>query len=94
MPKEKGRPRYSWAVAIAFAAAFLWPDAASAQGNPRYYGPWCAAIHQQFEDCAYASVRQCRASVHGLGGYCFRNPRAAFYRVASVPQRKKRRARR
>src|SRR5262245_191037 len=35
---------------------------------------WCASIPKRSENCAYATLDQCRAYVLGLGGWCRPNP--------------------
>ena len=53
--------------------------------------PWCARDggENQYENCGYFSWQQCMASVSGVGGWCFRNPRAAHNRI-DPPRRVKR----
>lgn len=49
------------------------PDA-SAQRRIIY--PWCAFYNPDgIAECLYYNVAQCRASVSGVGGYCYQNPR-------------------
>lgn len=39
--------------------------------------PWCARYTGRdggSTNCGFVSLGQCRASVHGVGGYCERNP--------------------
>jgi Protein of unknown function (DUF3551) len=70
-------------VAATFLAAALGcilADQASA-----YEYPYCAMRggRGSSENCGYASLAQCRATVQGAGGYCQPNPRFfAAYREA------------
>ncbi len=54
-------------------AAPLGTDAA-AQRRPVY--PWCAFynVADGITECFYFNVAQCRASVSGVGGFCYENP--------------------
>ncbi len=36
--------------------------------------PWCAFYNDGVTECLYYNVRQCRASISGVGGYCYQNP--------------------
>lgn len=58
-------------LGLALSAAFA-PDA-SAQRRVMY--PWCAFYSAEgIDECLYSDVAQCRASVSGVGGYCYQNP--------------------
>ena len=47
---------------------------ASAHRRPIY--PWCAFYNAEgIEECLYSTVTQCRASVSGVGGFCYQNLR-------------------
>jgi hypothetical protein len=41
--------------------------------------PYCARQggRNSYENCGYATLEQCRASVSGVGGFCAPNPRYA-----------------
>jgi len=38
--------------------------------------PWCAQYGGTFggSNCGFSTMQQCRATVSGVGGYCYRNP--------------------
>jgi len=38
--------------------------------------PWCAQYGGTFggSNCGFTTLRQCRATVSGVGGYCYQNP--------------------
>jgi hypothetical protein len=58
------------AVVIGFAAATPTPSSATEY-------PWCARYLGRdggSTNCGFVSLAQCRASVHGVGGACDRNP--------------------
>jgi hypothetical protein len=65
-------------------------DAAWAGSRPAT--PWCAHISgaDWVMDCSFYTWQQCRATVHGLGGFCSPNPRY----VAVVDDRVERKQRR
>ena len=36
--------------------------------------PWCAVLGREGStECLYHSLEQCRATVSGIGGYCYQN---------------------
>jgi uncharacterized protein DUF3551 len=55
--------------------------------------PWCAQYSDRsgIRSCAFYTFQQCRATVSGVGGYCFQNPWGPPIPVAvpSVPRRTK-----
>jgi hypothetical protein len=53
--------------------------------------PWCAFYSSGMTECLYANVAQCRASVSGVGGYCYQNP---AYVAPPPPPPRRARARR
>lgn len=60
-------------AAFATLATFNIP---SAKAEVAY--PWCAYYGRfgtQATNCGFTSLRQCQATVSGIGGYCDRNPR-------------------
>jgi hypothetical protein len=60
-------------TAIATLTAIAAP---SARAEVEY--PWCAYYGHfgtQATNCGFTSLRQCQATVSGIGGYCGRNPR-------------------
>jgi Protein of unknown function (DUF3551) len=44
--------------------------------------PWCAQYGGTFggANCGFTTLGQCRATVSGVGGYCYRNPMFAQVR--------------
>ena len=51
--------------------------------------PWCAFYNAgNSTECLYSDVAQCRASISGVGGYCYRNP--AFVAAPPPPPRRAR----
>lgn len=63
---------------------------ASAQRRPIY--PWCAFYNVAggITECFYSNIEQCRASVSGVGGFCYEN----LSYVAPPPPVRRPRARR
>jgi hypothetical protein len=57
------------AFAIVAAASVL-PGGAQAE---RYY-PWCAWYDDWTSNCGFTTLRQCMATVSGVGGICKPNP--------------------
>ncbi|HZL31805.1 MAG TPA: DUF3551 domain-containing protein [Pseudolabrys sp.] len=60
-------------VALAALTAISVP---SAKAEIEY--PWCAyygPTGSSGTNCGFTTVRQCQATVSGIGGYCGRNPR-------------------
>jgi Protein of unknown function (DUF3551) len=56
---------------VASAAAFATPARADAH-------PWCAQYgghNIASTNCGFASFEQCRATISGVGGSCYPNPR-------------------
>jgi len=72
-------------VAIIFAALSLSTVGARA-------GTWCAQYNVRggASNCGFYSFQQCQATVSGIGGFCQRNPFAAY---ASEPRTRYRRYR-
>ena len=60
-------------VLLGCALAVASVGGALAQGRPIY--PWCAFYNAAggMVECLYYDVVQCRASVSGVGGFCYRN---------------------
>ena len=44
--------------------------------------PWCAQYGGNLggQNCGFSTLQQCRATVSGTGGYCFKNPMAQVNR--------------
>jgi uncharacterized protein DUF3551 len=61
----------AFALALATAAAFAPRPAAAA-----YNLPWCAQYYDRsaVRSCAFFTYEQCRTTMSGIGGFCFRNP--------------------
>jgi hypothetical protein len=70
-------------IAITFAALFLSTIGARA-------GTWCSNYARGSSNCGFYSFQQCQANVSGIGGFCQRNPFAAY---ATEPRRRVRPAR-
>jgi hypothetical protein len=53
------------------------------------YYPWCAASEHTIEggrSCAFLTRDQCRASLGGIGGYCYQNPNPpSVYQGSAAP---------
>jgi hypothetical protein len=65
-----------FSIALAALAALTAFGAPSAKAEVEY--PWCAYYGRfgtQATNCGFTSLRQCQATVSGIGGYCARNPR-------------------
>jgi hypothetical protein len=61
----------------------------AAQAETNY--PWCAYLGMHDGggvNCGFTTLRQCEATISGVGGYCDRNPR---YRGSRHSQRQERR---
>ena len=56
--------------------------------------PWCAFMNvaDGINECLYTTIAQCRASVSGVGGYCYQNP--SFVPPPPPPVRRTRKHRR
>ncbi len=53
--------------------------------------PWCAAYigpARGVVTCGFVTWEQCMATVHGVGGFCQRNPRLAY--APYTPKRQRR----
>ena len=73
-------------LALALSATMA-ADASAGRG-PIY--PWCAFYSGDgVDECMYSTVAQCRASVSGVGGFCYQN-----LRYVDVPPPRKPRAKR
>jgi hypothetical protein len=58
------------ATMVTEASAWIWDL------GPRPAYRWCAFYNPDGTDeCLYSTIAQCRASVSGVGGYCYENPR-------------------
>jgi hypothetical protein len=73
--------------AITFAALFLSTIGAHADGT------WCAHYGVPHSNCGFYSFEQCMAALSGNGGFCQRNPFAAYgttgsANAASEPRRR------
>ena len=80
----------SWLFAVAaFAAIELFAPVA---GHAEIYYPWCAQYGGNFggENCGFSTYQQCMETVHGIGGFCVRNP---FYTAPVAPPAKRARKR-
>ena len=81
-------------IAGGFAAAIL--VAALAAPSPTQAGieyPWCAVYSERSvgaTNCGFSTLAQCRATISGIGGGCYRNP--AY--IAAEPRQKKPRVQR
>ena len=77
-------------LAVPVALALLTPSPARAIEYP-----WCAVFGGDMEgasNCGFVSFQQCLGYIHGIGGFCERNP---FYNGPDrqpAPKRKKRRS--
>jgi len=64
-------------ILLLIAAALLGEIPAASAQSPTSY-PWCSRYTGRGMDgmtsCYYTSYEQCRATVLGIGGYCFRSP--------------------
>ena len=56
-----------------------------------YSVPWCMRSDSGYDDCAYYTFAQCRATVSGAGGTCVHNPHYSPLAEERRPQRKGRR---
>jgi hypothetical protein len=59
---------------VALALGVMLPTEAAAQRRIIY--PWCAFYNVVggMTECLYFNLAQCRASVSGVGGFCYPNP--------------------
>ena len=58
--------RMAFAMTV-LAAAFL------GGGKGAQAAPWCAHYSTGLNDCTFQTLRQCKAAVFGVGGYCAQN---------------------
>jgi hypothetical protein len=67
------------ATAVVTAAVGLVGTGGAAQAADY---PYCAVAggRNAYENCGYFTLRQCLASVSGVGGHCAENPRYFAYR--------------
>jgi hypothetical protein len=53
------------------------------------YYPWCAVFYNNngTRSCAFVTRDQCRASLGGIGGYCYENPKptSVYQGIAAPP---------
>ena len=66
-----------------FIAAALAPVVAPTPARAQIYYPWCANYGGDMggsSNCGFSTYEQCRATIHGMGGSCDRNP---FYSQAA-----------
>jgi hypothetical protein len=64
-----------------------------APAEARSDAPWCAFLNSSggFDECLYYTIDQCRATVSGVGGYCYEN---RFYVPPPEPARPRKAKRR
>ena len=74
-------------ILLGCALAVTFAGESRAHGRPIY--PWCAFYNAAggIDECLYFDIVQCRASVSGVGGFCYQNPR---FVEAPAPVRKPR----
>jgi len=58
------------------AAAVLLLAVAVDAGTNAQAAKWCARYNDGSTNCGFWTLRQCRASVSGVGGFCSRNVRS------------------
>jgi hypothetical protein len=72
------------------AAALLGEIQAASAQSPTSY-PWCARYFGSWmagaTSCYFTSYQQCRTTLSGIGGVCFKSP---YYYGAPVPPRRRR----
>jgi hypothetical protein len=61
------------AFVLGCGLAVMVAGAAAAQGQPLY--PWCAFFNAGggYSQCLFYDFEQCRESVIGVGGHCYKN---------------------
>jgi hypothetical protein len=65
------------AASVIFAAltgVFALSAATPASAEVQY--PWCAQYRKPIDatNCGFVNYQQCRETVFGIGGFCYRNP--------------------
>lgn len=67
----------AWMISGAMVSAMAASLAATGPAAARPPTPWCAQLSNPNGaiDCAYWTFEQCHATVWGVGGSCFPNPR-------------------
>jgi hypothetical protein len=79
-----------FATAVLATVGFLPRPSAAA-----VYYPWCAQYYNTIDggrSCAFVTRDQCRASLGGIGGYCYENPTPpSVYQSSAVPPPRPRR---
>ena len=77
------------------AAALLGEIRAASAQSPTSY-PWCARYYGSWmvgaTSCYFTSYQQCRTTLSGIGGVCFKSPYYQGRRNAPVPPRRRRHA--
>jgi hypothetical protein len=71
---------------LTVSAAFAFMLIAGGTGSASA-APWCAWYDAYTYNCGFYTFEQCRATVSGAGGFCYRNVRDSGYRE---PQRRPR----
>jgi hypothetical protein len=74
MRKQTGLLAAGALTALALSIMLALP--APAKAEVRY--PWCAQLAGEDGDggtnCGFTTLAQCRATISGIGGYCYENP--------------------
>ena len=78
---------------LALALGVTFTTDASAQRRIIY--PWCAFYSAEgIDECLYHNIAQCRASVSGVGGFCYQNYAYIERPPPARPPRAKRKSKR
>jgi len=75
-------------TAILVAAVLATIEFMPRPGAAAIYYPWCAQYYNlsSSRSCAFVTRDQCMASLGGIGGYCYDNPKPrSVYQGSAVP---------
>jgi hypothetical protein len=75
-------------TALAALAIMSADTRTGAQAQGRTIGAWCLFYDPYTYNCGFATLQQCRATAHGVGGRC--QPSPGYVGDERQPRRKKR----
>lgn len=66
-----------FAISVMFGAlAAVTAMGAASPASAEVQYPWCAEYRRPLDatNCGFVNYQQCRETISGIGGYCYRNP--------------------